>query len=65
MEVEELLVERSDARAAAKQRIDERNQAIDVMVKATFIVCEKFNRFKDTNECHSIKSRPDVNEPGI
>jgi len=63
-EVDDMLVEREDTQAAAKQRIDERNKAIDVMVKATFIVCEKFNRFKDTPECKSIKSRPDVNEPG-
>jgi hypothetical protein len=63
-EFEEMVTEREDTSAAAKQRIDERNQAIDVMVKATFIVCEKFKRFRNTNECKSIKSRPDVNEPG-
>ena len=63
-EINTLLSEREDANAAAKQRIDERTKAIDVMVQATFIVCEKFNRFKDTIECKSIKTRPDVNEPG-
>jgi hypothetical protein len=63
-EVVDMLEEREDEIAAAKQRIDERNKAIDVMVKATFIVCEKFNRFKNTVQCKSIKSRPDVNEPG-
>ena len=50
-EVVDMLEEREDEIAAAKQRIDERNKAIDVMVKATFIVCEKFNRFK-VRCCH-------------
>jgi len=57
--------ERTDVKAGFAQRIDERNKAIDVMIKATFIVCEKFRKFKDTDQCKSIKSRPDVNEPGI
>jgi len=59
-----LLGEREDSCAAAKQRIDERNKALDVMVKATFIVCAKFRRFQNSPQCKSIKSRPDVNEPG-
>eukprot|EP00656_Telonema_subtile_P042933 TRINITY_DN48_c0_g1_i1.p1 TRINITY_DN48_c0_g1~~TRINITY_DN48_c0_g1_i1.p1 ORF type:complete len:989 (+),score=284.89 TRINITY_DN48_c0_g1_i1:141-3107(+) len=57
--------ERTDTKSGFAQRIDERNKAIDVMIKATFIVCEKFNRFKGTEQCKSIKSRPDVNEPGV
>lgn len=50
---------------AAKVRIDERDKAIDVMVKATFIVCSAFPKFKTTEECLSISARPDVNEPGV
>jgi hypothetical protein len=63
-EFKSMAEERTDTQAAFKQRIDERNKAIDVMVKATFIVCEKFRKFKDTDQCKSIKSRPDVNVPG-
>jgi hypothetical protein len=63
-EFKDMKEERTDTKAGFAQRIDERNKAIDVMVKATFIVCEKFNSFKDTDQCKSIKSRPDVNVPG-
>eukprot|EP00658_Telonema_sp_P-2_P076827 TRINITY_DN680_c0_g3_i2.p1 TRINITY_DN680_c0_g3~~TRINITY_DN680_c0_g3_i2.p1 ORF type:complete len:971 (+),score=254.93 TRINITY_DN680_c0_g3_i2:31-2913(+) len=46
-----------------RPRVDERNKAIDVMVKATFMVCERFNRYKNTPQCLEIKSQPDVAEP--
>jgi len=63
-EFKSMAEERVDTKSAFAQRIDERNKAIDVMIKATFIVCEKFRRFKDTDQCKSIKARPDVNVPG-
>jgi hypothetical protein len=46
-------------------RIDERNKALDVIIKATFIVCEKFKRFSKTAQCLRIKSEPDVVEPQV
>jgi len=65
--VHKALVEMQAARAeesdAVRARVDERNKAIDVMVKATFMVCERFNRYKDTAQCQEIKSQPDVDEP--
>jgi hypothetical protein len=44
-------------------RVDERNKALDVITKATFVVCEKFIRFKNTVQCKRIKAEPDVVEP--
>jgi len=64
-EFNDMQEERTDVKAGFAQRIDERNKAIDVMIKATFIVCGKFRKFKDTDQCKSIKSRPDVDEPGV
>jgi len=43
--------------------VDERNKAIDILIKALFMVCERFNRFKKTPLCMAIKAQPDVNEP--
>jgi len=43
--------------------VDERNKAIDVMVKAAFLVCERFVKYKNTLQCREIKSQPDVPEP--
>ena len=40
--------QRSEESEAIRARVDERNKAIDVMVKATFMVCQRFNRYKDT-----------------
>ena len=37
-------------------------QAIDVLVKALFLVCERFNRFKNTELCMMVKSQPDIIE---
>jgi hypothetical protein len=34
-----------------------------VLVKATFMVCQRFNRYKNTPQCMEIKSQPDVDEP--
>jgi len=59
-----VMTEREDYKDASRDRIDERNKAIDVMVQATFIVCGSFKRFIQTEACQSIKARPDVNEPG-
>jgi len=55
--------QRADETEASTARVDERNKAIDVLVKATFMVCEKFNRYKATPQCMEIKSQPDVLEP--
>lgn len=54
---------RAEESDAIRARVDERNKGIDVMVKATFMVCERFNRYKDTAQCIEIKSQPDVDEP--
>ena len=55
--------QRAEETEAIAARVNERNKAIDVMVKATFMVCEKFPRYKDTPQCMEIKSQPDVDEP--
>eukprot|EP00656_Telonema_subtile_P016801 TRINITY_DN188_c0_g2_i1.p1 TRINITY_DN188_c0_g2~~TRINITY_DN188_c0_g2_i1.p1 ORF type:complete len:1004 (+),score=330.41 TRINITY_DN188_c0_g2_i1:193-3204(+) len=55
--------DRADRIEAVTARVDERNRAIDVMVTALFMVCENFNRFKNTEICVRIKSQPDVREP--
>ena len=44
-------------------QVDERNRALDVLIEALFLVCERFNRFKNTDLCMQIKSQPDVLEP--
>merc|ERR1711865_1087156 len=59
----DLQMQRSDEVEAISARVDERNKAIDVLVKATFMVCERFNRYKNTPQCMEIKSQPDVDEP--
>merc|ERR1711865_41178 len=59
----DLQMQRSDEAEAISARVDERNKAIDVLVKATFMVCERFNRYKNTPQCMEIKSQPDVDEP--
>jgi hypothetical protein len=55
--------DREEASEIIKGQVDERNKAIDVLIKALFLVCERFNRFKNTPLCMSIKSQPDVEEP--
>jgi len=59
----ELQLQRKEESEAIRARVDERNKAIDVMVKATFMVCQRFNRYKNTAQCMEIKSQPDVDEP--
>jgi hypothetical protein len=54
---------RTDESDIVRGEVDERNKAIDVLVKALFLVCERFNRFKNTDLCMQIKSQPDVEEP--
>jgi predicted GTPase len=44
-------------------QVDELNKAIDVMTTALFIVCERFNRFKNGKTCLKVMSQPDVAEP--
>jgi hypothetical protein len=58
-----LQLQRAEESEAVRARVDERNKAIDVMVKATFMVCERFNRYKNTPQCMEIKNQPDVDEP--
>jgi hypothetical protein len=61
-----LLDERKDRKAMAatvRAEVDEKNKAIDVLVKAAFLVCERFPRYKNTKECRIIISEPDVDEP--
>lgn len=55
--------DRAERIDAVTARVDERNRALDVMVKALFMVCENFNRFKNSELCIRIKSQPDVDEP--
>merc|ERR1711959_26628 len=55
--------DRAEASEIIQSEVDERNKALDVLVKALFMVCERFNRFKNTALCVSIKSQPDVAEP--
>merc|ERR1712072_530631 len=59
----ELQSARAEASDAVRAAVDERNKAIDVMVKATFMVCERFNRYKDTQQCQEIRAQPDIDEP--
>eukprot|EP00656_Telonema_subtile_P016798 TRINITY_DN188_c0_g1_i6.p1 TRINITY_DN188_c0_g1~~TRINITY_DN188_c0_g1_i6.p1 ORF type:complete len:968 (+),score=330.56 TRINITY_DN188_c0_g1_i6:141-3044(+) len=59
----ELQLQRKEESEAVRARVDERNKAIDVLVKATFMVCQRFNRYKNTPQCMEIKSQPDVDEP--
>jgi hypothetical protein len=49
--------------AETAERCDERAKGLDVITKATFVVCEKFRQFKNTAQCMAIKSMPDVEEP--
>merc|ERR1712096_23989 len=60
---EEMLKERRVQADETANRVDERSKALDVLQKAIFIVCEKFNRFKNSAQCIRIKSQPDVQEP--
>jgi len=60
VDLQTLRGERTEAIAG---RVDERNKAIDVMQKALFIVCERFDRFKNGATCIKVKSQPDVDEP--
>jgi hypothetical protein len=55
--------DRESMAALVRSEVDEKNKAIDVMVKAAFLVCERFPRYKETKECQEIKSQPDVDEP--
>eukprot|EP00658_Telonema_sp_P-2_P076828 TRINITY_DN680_c0_g3_i4.p1 TRINITY_DN680_c0_g3~~TRINITY_DN680_c0_g3_i4.p1 ORF type:complete len:986 (+),score=282.82 TRINITY_DN680_c0_g3_i4:31-2958(+) len=55
--------QRTEESEAVRARVDERNKAIDVLVKATFMVCQRFNRYKNSPQCLEIKSQPDVDEP--
>jgi len=54
---------REESILAVKAMVDERNKAIDVMQTALFLVCERFNRFKNGAICVKVKSQPDVAEP--
>eukprot|EP00656_Telonema_subtile_P033066 TRINITY_DN3647_c0_g1_i2.p1 TRINITY_DN3647_c0_g1~~TRINITY_DN3647_c0_g1_i2.p1 ORF type:complete len:1038 (+),score=285.07 TRINITY_DN3647_c0_g1_i2:127-3240(+) len=58
-----LQANREEESEVIRAEVDERNKAIDVLVKALFMVCERFNRFKNTALCVSIKSQPDIQEP--
>ena len=49
----DLQSQRAEASEAIRARVDERNKAIDVLVKATFMVCERFNRYKNTEQASS------------
>jgi hypothetical protein len=55
--------ERAQTSMQVAGEVDERNKAIDVMVKATFMVCERFTRYKETAQCLEIRGQPDVDEP--
>merc|ERR1711998_241832 len=55
--------QRTEESDVIRVEVDERNKAIDVLVKALFLVCERFNRFKNTDLCMQIKSQPDIEEP--
>lgn len=65
--IQESLVKLRSDRLEASQiivgEIDDRNKAIDIMIKALFLVCYRFSSFKDTSLCLSIKTQPDVDEP--
>lgn len=54
---------RAEATMATKAAVDERNQAIDVMQQALFLVCERFACFKNGAICLNVKSTPDIAEP--
>jgi hypothetical protein len=54
---------RAQESAIIREQVDERNKALDVLVEALFLVCERFNRYKNTALCMQIKSQPDVEEP--
>jgi len=62
-EVARLQNERASLVQQVAGEMDDRIKAIDVMIKAVFIVCERFNRFKNTEQCRGIKAQPDVEEP--
>ena len=36
--------------ALVRSEVDEKTKAVDVMVKAAFLVCELFPRYKNTKE---------------
>lgn len=55
--------ERDTIIAETQERCDERAKGLDVITKATFVVCEKFRQFTSTPQCLAIKSQPDVEEP--
>lgn len=60
-----IFAERNKVTSEAEIRIDERNKALDVLVEAIFIVCRKFRRFRDTSQCVTVRSQPDVKEPAM
>ena len=33
-----------------RANVDDKNEAVDVLVKASFLVCERFPRYKNTDE---------------
>eukprot|EP00658_Telonema_sp_P-2_P033317 TRINITY_DN2447_c0_g1_i6.p1 TRINITY_DN2447_c0_g1~~TRINITY_DN2447_c0_g1_i6.p1 ORF type:complete len:979 (-),score=250.00 TRINITY_DN2447_c0_g1_i6:101-3037(-) len=57
--------ERESLIAQAMERIDERAKALEVLLKAIYIVCEKFKRFSKSSQCLRIKAMPDVSEPPL
>jgi len=59
----DLQKDRAERIEGTNARVDERNRALDVMVTALFMVCENFNRFKNSELCIRIKSQPDIREP--
>jgi hypothetical protein len=54
---------RTTETATHRIEVDDRNAALDVLIEALFLVCERFNRYKNTDLCMQIKSQPDVTEP--
>jgi hypothetical protein len=55
--------DRATNAAIVRAEVDEKTKAVDVMVKAAFLVCERFPRYKSTKECQEIRSQPDIDEP--
>jgi hypothetical protein len=63
VQLKQLEADRYETSQLVAGQVDERNKAIDVMVAAAFLVCERFNRFKNTKQCKEIRAQPNVQEP--
>jgi hypothetical protein len=59
----EMQVARDGYSAGVRAEVDEKTKAVDVLVKAAFLVCERFPRYKPTAQCKEIISQPDIDEP--